>query len=175
MRRRLEETSGAASNAEGRGSAYEERNQPSAGGKGEAPVVAAGRSSDGGRTESVGGASSLGGAEERGRDGVALGGRALAAHDTAVNGEDVVEGGGEAVAAAAAEGVVAAAAAAAAVAAAAPVAAVDRYVHEPPWYLRAMGWDCESECRHTCMNLHVEARMAWGDRMLQYYGKWPFR
>ncbi|CAM9962872.1 unnamed protein product [Pylaiella littoralis] len=60
----------------------------------------------------------------------------------------------------------------------APIAAADEfdwYAHQPPWYLRAMGWDCVSECRHTCMNLHVEARVASGDRMLQYYGKWPFR
>lgn len=55
------------------------------------------------------------------------------------------------------------------------VGAVDRYVHQPPWYLRAMGWDCESECRHMCMNLHVEMRAATGSRMVQYYGKWPFR
>ncbi|CAM9629475.1 unnamed protein product [Ectocarpus sp. 13 AM-2016] len=38
-----------------------------------------------------------------------------------------------------------------------------------------MGWDCESECKHTCMNLHVESRLAAGGDIWQYYGKWPFR
>ncbi|CAN0389442.1 unnamed protein product, partial [Hapterophycus canaliculatus] len=52
---------------------------------------------------------------------------------------------------------------------------VDRYVHGPPWHLRVMGWDCESECQHMCMNLHVDMRAAAGSPMVQYYGKWPFR
>lgn len=52
---------------------------------------------------------------------------------------------------------------------------VDRYVHSPPWHLKMMGWDCESECGYTCMTLHVESRIAAGERVLQYHGKWPFR
>ena len=52
---------------------------------------------------------------------------------------------------------------------------VERFFFSRPWYLRAMGWDCVSECGYTCMTMHVEIRVAEGQRVQQYHGKWPFR
>eukprot|EP00904_Undaria_pinnatifida_P000889 jgi/Undpi1/10800/HiC_scaffold_3.g01329.m1 len=52
---------------------------------------------------------------------------------------------------------------------------VDRYAHSPPWHLRAMGWDCVSECGYQCMTMHVELRIRAGEPVQQYHGKWPFR
>ena len=52
---------------------------------------------------------------------------------------------------------------------------VERFLFSRPWYLRAMGWDCVSECGYSCMTMHVEMRVAEGQRVQQYHGKWPFR
>lgn len=52
---------------------------------------------------------------------------------------------------------------------------VERYVFSRPWHLAVMGWDCHSECKYSCMTMHVETRIEAGQRVQQYYGKWPFR
>ncbi|CAM9734846.1 unnamed protein product, partial [Choristocarpus tenellus] len=43
------------------------------------------------------------------------------------------------------------------------------------WYLRLLGWGCESECGYKCMSQHVELRILRGQSVQQYHGKWPFR
>lgn len=52
---------------------------------------------------------------------------------------------------------------------------VDAYAHSPERYLRWMGWDCVSECQYSCMTLHTDWRVSKEWKVLQYYGKWPFK
>ncbi|CAM9427530.1 unnamed protein product [Ectocarpus sp. 4 AP-2014] len=151
LRRRLEEGAGEASR-EGRAAAHRDHLHqwhPPAGSGGAAVDFGSGSGSGGDRAEEGSGA--LGGGAEW-ADG---GRRALSAAQDATGEEGKAGAAGGSNASSA--------------------TVVDRYVHNPPWHLRVMGWDCESECKHTCMNLHVESRLAAGGDIWQYYGKWPFR
>lgn len=46
----------------------------------------------------------------------------------------------------------------------------------PPreWHLRALGWTCPQECRYRCMRENHAERVAGGEAVVQYRGKWPF-
>ncbi|KAL6632048.1 Per1-like protein [Neocallimastix californiae] len=40
--------------------------------------------------------------------------------------------------------------------------------------LRLTFWSCEAECKYHCMFKNVEERQNNNERIVQYYGKWPF-
>ncbi|KAJ7778799.1 Per1-like protein [Mycena maculata] len=40
--------------------------------------------------------------------------------------------------------------------------------------LRLTWWTCEDDCKYTCMNEITSRNIRLGDRVHQYYGKWPF-
>jgi hypothetical protein len=40
--------------------------------------------------------------------------------------------------------------------------------------LGQLSWRCADECRYTCMHERTAIRLAGGDEVLQYDGKWPF-
>ncbi|KAJ7144965.1 Per1-like protein [Mycena crocata] len=40
--------------------------------------------------------------------------------------------------------------------------------------LRAARWTCEDDCKYTCMQDITTRNIRLGDRVHQYYGKWPF-
>lgn len=47
--------------------------------------------------------------------------------------------------------------------------------YRPPWSLRLMRWDCESDCAYHCMWAIETARAAAAEGpVYKYYGKWPF-
>lgn len=43
-----------------------------------------------------------------------------------------------------------------------------------PWLLQALFWDCESNCDYQCQRLVTHDRIANGDEVYQFHGKWPF-
>ncbi|KAK1267843.1 hypothetical protein QJS04_geneDACA013640 [Acorus gramineus] len=47
------------------------------------------------------------------------------------------------------------------------------YMQEP-LYLRWKRWDCESDCRYSCMMRREKEREALGLGPVKYHGKWPF-
>lgn len=40
--------------------------------------------------------------------------------------------------------------------------------------LRWTAWDCEADCKYNCMRSDLATIRAAGERVVQYYGKWPF-
>ncbi|RKP29981.1 Per1-domain-containing protein [Metschnikowia bicuspidata] len=54
--------------------------------------------------------------------------------------------------------------------------------YEPSWHfdkllqphLRAMLWDCKSNCDYQCQRIITAERRANGEDMCQFHGKWPF-
>lgn len=42
------------------------------------------------------------------------------------------------------------------------------------WLLRLSAWDCEADCKYSCMRSDLATIRAAGERVVQYYGKWPF-
>lgn len=54
--------------------------------------------------------------------------------------------------------------------------------YEPSWkfdqslsgVLRAMLWDCESNCDYQCQRIITSERKANGEEVYQFHGKWPF-
>lgn len=54
--------------------------------------------------------------------------------------------------------------------------------YEPSWrfekdlsgHLRAMLWDCESNCDYQCQRIITAERKAKGEEIYQFHGKWPF-
>jgi len=40
--------------------------------------------------------------------------------------------------------------------------------------LRLTFWSCEAECKYQCMFKNVELRQKNNEKIVQYYGKWPF-
>jgi hypothetical protein len=49
--------------------------------------------------------------------------------------------------------------------------------YHPPWTLRLMRWDCESDCSYHCMwalEAPKQAAAAAAGSVYKYYGKWPF-
>ncbi|KAJ7700820.1 Per1-like protein [Mycena rosella] len=40
--------------------------------------------------------------------------------------------------------------------------------------LRLTGWTCEDDCKYSCMQDITSRNIKLGDRVHQYYGKWPF-
>ncbi|CAF0880636.1 unnamed protein product [Brachionus calyciflorus] len=44
-----------------------------------------------------------------------------------------------------------------------------------PFYLKLLGWDCESECKYVCMWKTVrDFKVYYKEEAPQFYGKWPF-
>ncbi|XP_055354184.1 post-GPI attachment to proteins factor 3-like [Paramacrobiotus metropolitanus] len=43
-----------------------------------------------------------------------------------------------------------------------------------PWYLRALLWECEDECKYECMWTTVDVFQRENLTIPQFYGKWPF-
>ncbi|KAJ6546817.1 Per1-like protein [Mycena capillaripes] len=43
-----------------------------------------------------------------------------------------------------------------------------------PIPLRLTGWTCQDDCKYTCMHDITSRNKRLGDRIHQYYGKWPF-
>ncbi|KAK6457072.1 Per1-like-domain-containing protein [Scheffersomyces xylosifermentans] len=43
-----------------------------------------------------------------------------------------------------------------------------------PWYLRALLWDCESNCDYQCQRVITAERRKRDQEILQFHGKWPF-
>lgn len=46
--------------------------------------------------------------------------------------------------------------------------------YHPPWTLRLMQWDCESDCSYHCMWALEAPKKAAARLVYKYYGKWPF-
>jgi len=42
-------------------------------------------------------------------------------------------------------------------------------------YLRLLLWNCDSNCKYKCMMSITEKRIKNKNKILQYYGKWPFK
>lgn len=42
------------------------------------------------------------------------------------------------------------------------------------WLLRLTMWSCEADCKYTCMRSDLDGIKAAGEKVVQYYGKWPF-
>ena len=42
------------------------------------------------------------------------------------------------------------------------------------WLLRATAWTCDADCKYSCMRTDLATIKAAGERIVQYYGKWPF-
>lgn len=40
--------------------------------------------------------------------------------------------------------------------------------------LKLTGWNCSDDCKYRCMRLDVDDLRKTGDKIVQYYGKWPF-
>lgn len=40
--------------------------------------------------------------------------------------------------------------------------------------LKFTGWNCSNDCKYKCMRLDVEGMRGLNERIVQYYGKWPF-
>lgn len=40
--------------------------------------------------------------------------------------------------------------------------------------LRASGWSCLADCKYTCMRTDLTSIREAGEKVVQYYGKWPF-
>jgi post-GPI attachment to proteins factor 3 len=43
-----------------------------------------------------------------------------------------------------------------------------------PLSLRLTGWTCMDDCKYDCMHKMTGNNIAWGQKIHQYYGKWPF-
>ncbi|KAJ7611721.1 Per1-like protein [Roridomyces roridus] len=43
-----------------------------------------------------------------------------------------------------------------------------------PFFLRLTRWTCLDDCKYDCMNQITTRNIKLGDRVHQYYGKWPF-
>eukprot|EP00039_Didymoeca_costata_P012677 m.183616 g.183616 ORF g.183616 m.183616 type:complete len:331 (+) comp15547_c0_seq2:4167-5159(+) len=41
--------------------------------------------------------------------------------------------------------------------------------------LQCFGWSCESECKYRCMWVIEEKKLQKQQKVVQYYGKWPFK
>lgn len=52
--------------------------------------------------------------------------------------------------------------------------AVSNFTSRQPWHLRALQWDCPSECQHQCMWSTVNVVLHKGYPLPQFHGKWPF-
>ncbi len=48
--------------------------------------------------------------------------------------------------------------------------------HQPPCSTRSAWslYSCQAECQYACMHTVTAARVAQGQPILQYHGKWPF-
>ena len=46
--------------------------------------------------------------------------------------------------------------------------------HALPLALRLTRWSCEDDVKYACMHAVVDQAVERGDRVQQYYGKWPF-
>lgn len=40
--------------------------------------------------------------------------------------------------------------------------------------LRWTGWNCSSDCKYKCMRIDLKGMRNLNERIVQYYGKWPF-
>lgn len=40
--------------------------------------------------------------------------------------------------------------------------------------LKLTGWNCSSDCKYKCMRIDLEGIKSLNERVVQYYGKWPF-
>ncbi|KAG5418519.1 hypothetical protein I9W82_004047 [Candida metapsilosis] len=43
-----------------------------------------------------------------------------------------------------------------------------------PWYLRLLGWTCESNCDYQCTRVITAERRKHEEEIYQFHGKWPF-
>ncbi|KAF4832228.1 Protein PER1-like protein [Colletotrichum siamense] len=43
-----------------------------------------------------------------------------------------------------------------------------------PLHRRLLLWTCSSECDYTCQHIITKKRVAAGERVVQFHGKWPF-
>ncbi|KAF0326209.1 Protein PER1-like protein [Colletotrichum sp. SAR11_59] len=43
-----------------------------------------------------------------------------------------------------------------------------------PLHRRLLLWTCSSECDYTCQHIITKKRIAAGERVVQFHGKWPF-
>lgn len=41
--------------------------------------------------------------------------------------------------------------------------------------LKWTGWNCQDDCKYNCMQIDVQQSILDNKKMVQYYGKWPFR
>lgn len=49
------------------------------------------------------------------------------------------------------------------------------YEKTQPFYLKLLGWDCESECKYICMWKAInDFKVYYNEDAPQFYGKWPF-
>jgi len=51
---------------------------------------------------------------------------------------------------------------------------ITQFYNVQPLYLRLLGWDCVSECKHDCMWEAVGEFVKNKEPIPQFYGKWPF-
>ncbi|OQV21867.1 Post-GPI attachment to proteins factor 3 [Hypsibius exemplaris] len=50
----------------------------------------------------------------------------------------------------------------------------DDWSRNQPWYLKLLVWECEDECKYSCMWEVVEIFQKNDRAVPQFYGKWPF-